>query len=164
MISMVLTDKDTALLTKLSAFLAERKQSGDGWAPVAPEEVEALYEIVEELITLKYGKDADGDLPVRVKLVDRTRYDPDHFFAIPNSMRFKTSDEYLDALDLAAGNAKMAVDKLDILTRCAKDYRRRERIVEEVTKLERAAISDADIATKLNLSLQEVKRITRRPR
>lgn len=116
------------LLAKIETYLAERKESnGGGWAPVETNEVDVLEDIVHDLILLKYGKDADGDLPVRVKLIDRTRYDPDHFFAIPSTTRFKTSDEYIDALDLAAGNAKMAMDKVDILVRCARDQRRREK-------------------------------------
>lgn len=63
------------LLRRIGAFLAERKKSDGGYAPVDPVEIERLHAIVADLIALKYEADPDGDQPVRVHLTDLTRYE-----------------------------------------------------------------------------------------
>lgn len=76
-----------SLLKDLEAFLAVRVEGdGDGWAPVSDEDEESLYDIFKQIIALKWGTDADGDLPINFALVDRNDgylqdffipYDPD---------------------------------------------------------------------------------------
>jgi hypothetical protein len=61
-----------ALLKTLQDFLGERVNGdGDGWAPVSEDDEGKLYEIFKEVIALKWGTDADGDLPINFSIVDR---------------------------------------------------------------------------------------------
>lgn len=110
-----------ALLVMITAFLDERKRSDGGYAPVDPKEVEQLEAIVGGLVSLKYGADADGDHPVEVSIVDRTRFERSHYFAIPYTHKAEKGREVevLDeAIDLAATNVNIAAGKLDILIQC----------------------------------------------
>jgi len=111
-----------SLFQNINDFLAERKESspGGGWAPVTQKEMEAMYDIINGLIELKYEYDADHDLPMTVRLLDRTMfkssfYDPmfqDHAF-----------DGYTEAdiaklnLSRAVMNVGIAADEVKLATR-----------------------------------------------
>ena len=69
----VLTPKE--LVALIEKFLAERTESEDsGYAKVTYEDMKHLSNIVYKVIEAKWGRDADGDLPVNYDLIDRTRY------------------------------------------------------------------------------------------
>lgn len=108
---------------------------GGGWATVAENDIQKLGEIVRDLIACKYQTDADGDRPIDWQLIDRTKYEPSHFFPIPYTHRAKTAAEYERALDLAVGNVNVATSRLDVLHRCRRELLRREQEKAKEAKL-----------------------------
>lgn len=67
------------LQKRIDKFLATKKKTeGTGWPEVTPGEVSDLYDIVYALIKAKYQRDVDGDLPLRIYVTDKTRYDSIH--------------------------------------------------------------------------------------
>lgn len=116
------------LLERVETFAATQTPSspGGGWAPVADGEISELAGILHDLIACRYQTDADGDTPINFHLIDRTKYEPSHFFPIPYTHRAKTSAEYERALDLAMGNVNVATSRLDVLHRCRRELLRRE--------------------------------------
>lgn len=97
-----------ALKSKIETFLAERRESTGGWAEVQPVDVQQLTDIIRELITLKFAKDPDGDLPIECTLVDRTRFEPMHYRPVRYVHRVKKLQELRDALDLHVLNLEIA--------------------------------------------------------
>lgn len=75
------------LQAKIEKFLAGKKKSAGGWAPVDEGEIEELENIVYALIEAKYEKDPDGDLPVSAHLTDRTRFKLPVILPIPHTSR-----------------------------------------------------------------------------
>jgi len=66
--------KKTELFDKLDAFLAERKEAaGEGYAKATREELQDLYDFVQELIALKYEANMHGDYPIRVDIFDQSK-------------------------------------------------------------------------------------------
>src|SRR5690606_27671868 len=80
----------------IDAFLAQRSESDGGYAPVADGDTEALYDIVGQLIELKYENDPDGDRPVQAYLVDLTRFERPMLLQVP-----RTGPRIDPALELA---------------------------------------------------------------
>ncbi len=76
--------KDT-LLRRIDTFLAERSKASSGYAPVGEGDIDALHDIVNRLLELKYEGDMDGDLPVTVILADRTQFERPHVVMVPYS-------------------------------------------------------------------------------
>lgn len=114
------------LLARVEEFVREQARAGDGggYAKVEPTDVPEIAVILHEMLACKYPKDADGDLPINFKLVDRTVFEPSHFFNIPYTTRAKTPEEYDDPIDLACGNVKMAAERLDVLIHCRQELAR----------------------------------------
>ena len=92
-------------------FLAERRESDGGWAPVTDEDYMDLFAIVYKLIEAKFERDCDYDLPIEVKLVDRNKYHGSHYFNIPYHFD-KGEDAIFEALRLAEGNVSIATSML----------------------------------------------------
>ena len=105
----------------IDRFLKERRQSErGGWAQVVPADLEQLAEIIHSLIDLKCEMDADGDVPIRFRLINRleTRnliYDPVPYFGIPGHY-----DGYKLAEQVINRNLRIAVDDWS----CFDDHRR----------------------------------------
>ena len=87
------------LNSKLDKFLETYREStsGGGWAPVTKEDKEQLNEVLYALLEAKFGRDADGDLPVQFNIVDRNKFEPNHFFNIPYS--YDIADRKQEGLD-----------------------------------------------------------------
>ncbi len=63
-----------ALQKRIDAFLSnKKKKQGTGWPKVTPGEISDLCDIFNALIKAKYQRDADGDLPLKIWITDRTR-------------------------------------------------------------------------------------------
>lgn len=76
-------DYCTEILSHLRPFLRNRSESEDsGWPKVTPEDTSRLSMLIYYIIKAKWGPDADGDLPVQTRIIDRTRYQW-HGFLIP---------------------------------------------------------------------------------
>ena len=105
----------------IDRFLKDRRQSDcGGWAQIVPADLEQLAEIIHSLIDLKCERDADGDVPIRFRLINRreTRgmiYDPVPYFGIREH-----DDGYKRAEQVINRNLRIAVadwSKFDDLRR-----------------------------------------------
>jgi hypothetical protein len=111
-----------SLTARVVAFIKDRKKSEGGFASVTPKEIDDLYDIIADLISLKYESDPDGDLPVRVRLVDWTRFEPEHWFLVPHS-KFGEEDDKIavDRLRSMLINLEMATKALERHVRIGQD-------------------------------------------
>ena len=105
-----MTDK---LRTMIDTFLSERRESDGGWAPVEPQDMEQLTEILHALIAAKWGADPDGDRPVEHVLVDRTRYEGNYFFNLPYWNEAQSEQEHESILQYHMTNTRIAIGGLD---------------------------------------------------
>ena len=69
---------------RLRQFVAQRSESEGGWAPVGPEDLPTFLDIMYDILHLKYEMDPDGDIPVTVRLRDRTKNEPNNFGDLPH--------------------------------------------------------------------------------
>lgn len=70
-------------------------------------------ERVDKLIDEMFGKDGDGDYPVRVDTTDLTRYERIHAFCVPHLHKCATEQEQDDRLSLLILNAQSLLSVLD---------------------------------------------------
>jgi len=115
-----------ALDELLDAFLEARRESKGGWAPVVDGDVSDLYGIVREIVELKWGPDEDGDRPIDVHLIDRTRFEPSHFLRVPYDLDRGRNPRL--KLEAVLANLQTAAEALDRELRKA---RRRDEHPEE---------------------------------
>lgn len=119
------------LSTALKKFLKEpRKSDRGGYAEVTESDLHDFYDVINALLEAKFERDCDGDLPLNVHWVDRTKFYPSHFIDIPYSHKdFKLGNEvlkanskelYLHIINEAAFNIRQASDVLDTNVRLLK--------------------------------------------
>ena len=101
----------------IEAFLAERRESDGGWAPVEPRDLSQLANIISKLICAKWGPDEDGDRPICVELTDRTKYEPSPFLPVPYFTPRPTPEELHRIIRRHAGNARAALSRLEVALR-----------------------------------------------
>jgi len=104
------------IVQPLVLFLAERKLSEGGYAPVAFEDMHRLREVIQALLEAKWGCDSDGDLPVDFMVVDRNLHQSSLYSPLPYPHNIETADQALAALHVALGNVKRANDDLAWVT------------------------------------------------
>lgn len=85
--------------------------------PVSKAKLEAFENKVYKLAKEMFETDDDGDLPVSWMIIDRSRYEPVHFFALPYWHKARTEEERDHILDLCATNVEIASKKLENLFR-----------------------------------------------
>jgi hypothetical protein len=89
-----------SLNAAINEFLKERRESkGGGWAAIEPEDIDQLHEILARLVLLRCAEDADGDLPIEWNLIDRRRYEPMHFDAVPYSHGIENRQRSAEAFE-----------------------------------------------------------------
>ena len=98
----------------LDEFLAERHESDQGsWAPVNNEDVDNLNHIISTIIEQKWAADQDGDRPIDVTIIDRTKYEPLHHFALPYLYKIEDSDSLDEYTRRAFHNVSCAMEALE---------------------------------------------------
>ena len=98
----------------IQAFLAWPRHSTGGWSPVEPQDMRQLDDIVHALVAAKWEADPDGDYPVDHILVDRTRYEPNHFISTRYLHKMHTKKERLYYIRDCMTNVLIAQDRLNI--------------------------------------------------
>lgn len=74
-----------------------------------PEDTMARYhEGIRKLTEELFEEDEDADMPVSVRVVDRTMTGPLHYEPMPLAMRMTRREEFLDAIRVAALNVELA--------------------------------------------------------
>lgn len=63
---------------------------------------------------MKFGTDCDGDVPIEVEIIDRTRFERVHSIPLPYSFD-AGNEKLLDILYLAIGNVMSATQRVDSL-------------------------------------------------
>ena len=126
------------LTKQLEEFLADHRESrgGGGYAPVKQHDMNQLYDVMYSIIAAKWDADCDGDRPINFSIIDRTRFEPQHFIEIPyrhlvdsthGPMPEAARQRYLDGiLDSCTTNVSIAVSRLDTETRVRHGYRNDE--------------------------------------
>lgn len=72
----------------------------------------------------KFGVDADGDCPVNVLVIDRTKYEPMHYSPVPYEHLAKTNEDMLVIEDRLLRNLETAMSQLLRFRRLQKDIKR----------------------------------------
>ena len=109
--------RDPNLEEMIDMFLEEhRESSGGGWAKINERDIGMLLRIVRELLSLKCDKDADGDYPVQIKLINRRIFEPDHF----SPVLYDDKETFLRRLEIMTRNANCAMSRLDTAVQCQK--------------------------------------------
>jgi uncharacterized protein YdaT len=121
-------------LGELKTFLDDRVEGdGDGWAPVSAEDESKLYDLFKEIIALKWGTDADGDLPINFALCDRNNGYLNEFIIPYGIDRPKLAEQGLSEdeidekeelywMDLARTAAHMASSAQELMRRFDNHY------------------------------------------
>jgi hypothetical protein len=110
------------LLEDIKTYLRDRSLSDGGrWPEVTGPDMDLLQKIIDELIELKYGQDSDGDLPVEVLLVNRTRWRLSPYEPIPHESTLEAENPgishaeiYLQQLRRALYNLSIAMDDVTL--------------------------------------------------
>jgi hypothetical protein len=100
------------IFERLRKFFEVKKESTGGWAPVENDEVATLADIFNDIIHNKYEMDPDGDVPINFRLIDRTKYEPMHYYPLRYSHHAKTLEELVDIAEEAEYNLSIAFDKV----------------------------------------------------
>jgi hypothetical protein len=120
--------------------------------------LEKFYKEIDKLRIQMFGKDCDGDCPVSVHVIDRTRCEPNHFFDIPYRHKIEESEvlteeekavKLEERLDLLLCNVSVATERLNGEVTIRRHHRLRQ---EQVNKAyaEGAKANKAGVPLKSN--------------
>lgn len=82
-------------------------------------------EKISEEAKVKFGIDADGDCPVDILFIDRTKYEPIHWWLVPYEHKAKTTEELDEVETAVANNLETALSKYQRFLMLKKNIRRR---------------------------------------
>jgi len=77
-----------------------------------------FYDKVRAMAVEMFGEDSDGDIPLDINVVDRTRYSRLHFLPIPYDDKVKGPSELAELIRRLLINLKVASDEVDRFFRC----------------------------------------------
>ncbi len=99
----------------IDMFLKEHRESlSGGWAEVTFRDLGLLQRIIRELLSLKCDKDADGDYPIQVRVINRRIFEPDYSSPVP----YEGKETFMKRLEIMTRNANNAMSRLDTAVRC----------------------------------------------
>lgn len=104
------------VINKVMAYLApneRRDSSGGDYASVKEGDVHALWDIIREILYVKFEEDCDGDIPIEVDIVNRNECYSKHYEAVPYSHKAETEDDRMRILRIVQLNASIANRDLD---------------------------------------------------
>ena len=112
--------------TLIDRFLEDHREceAGGGYAQITQEDINRLHEIVWKLIELKCDRDADGDLPVQFKIVNRRTHEGLAYMAVPHREGRDEDDNeiemvpFTDMLQILLSNLSIASDRVTNEIRC----------------------------------------------
>jgi hypothetical protein len=78
-------EKHKKIHEMIDKFLKDRKMcERGGYPPVTEKEITALYRLFDAIIQAKFQNDCDGDAPVNVRFVNRTKEHMPCFSPVPH--------------------------------------------------------------------------------
>jgi hypothetical protein len=136
--------KTTQMITTIGKFLAEPRRSDGGYAEVTEQDVATLSELLDELLAAKFEPDPDGDMPIRVRITDLTRYQPLRYLAVPRTRPTDTWKEIERRIHGCMCNMAIANEETQQavapLYRLADDSPERAQRLEEACRQARACL------------------------
>lgn len=118
----------TALDNMIVEFLEDHRESHrGGWARITPRDVTLLRDIIDQLVKLKCEKDADGDYPIEVRVVNRRTHERMHYSPVPYREQQKDNGTvklipFQDMLRVLSGHVQLAASRLDTEIQLARFY------------------------------------------
>ena len=111
---LVWVPSSVAVGNAVQAFLKGVKPAGEGggWAKVTRDEMLTLQDIISALIISKYHGDEDGCRPIDFQLVDRTKYEPMHYWPVVYNHGDLTEDQQVARMDDLLGNLNIATERV----------------------------------------------------
>ena len=110
-------ERERRVLDKLiDKFLAERRVSDGGWAPVTESDSYQLNAIIERLVRMKWTADPDGDRPIEWRIIDRTQFGRLQYAPVPYE-HDADGELGLERLNIVLLNANIANRELDVTLR-----------------------------------------------
>ncbi len=105
------------IIEMVEDFLETRVLSKDGnFAPVSDDDVDCLINIFHEIVGTKWERDTDGDWPIDVIVIDRTKYEYMHYR--PVAYRHLDKEQYrkniVTNLQTAVRETQLSFDLDDI--------------------------------------------------
>jgi regulator of replication initiation timing len=68
---------------------------------------------VQDMAASHFGVDCDGDLPVDIRIIDRTRYERSHYLHVPYKDSADTSEEHEAVLDALMTNLSISTEDIN---------------------------------------------------
>jgi len=106
---------------------------------VTQEKLQAVYDAAYAKIEELFEQDEDGDYPVSVDVVDRSRYVRRYWALEPHHHKIDTEEEEMRALSDLSGNARSATEALNSFIQSMQYERRgrnnREKALKELEKV-----------------------------
>jgi len=110
----------------IEQFLVNHREcsAGGGWAQITDADLDQLHKIIWKLIELKCDRDADGDLPIQFKIVNRRTHENLAYSAVPHREgRDENGNEielvpFTEILRILSLNLHIASERLDTEIRC----------------------------------------------
>jgi hypothetical protein len=109
-----------SIQSKIEGFLSQKVEAdGSGWAPVGDNDLGSMMDIFHAILEAKYAADADGDRPIDITLVDRTRYQSDYFAPLPHIRDERQNDLLVHQARMraAVGNLGVAQQQVYMASR-----------------------------------------------
>ncbi len=121
------------------------------------DKIDKLYEEFGKLAKKLFGVDEDGDLPLDIRLIDRTRYGRMHFRPIPYDHKVVTDAERKDVLGALMCNLAIASEEITRWHRCLEHNPRPAAATDENLASENLALIErnATVENELNVMRRE---------
>lgn len=90
------------------------------WNPknVPTDKLQAVWKAATEKAEELFEEDEDGDLPIDIRILDRSRFQPYHHAGVPYSHHAITEDDHDEILRSLMSNLAAATDNLETYARC----------------------------------------------
>jgi hypothetical protein len=82
------------------------------WSPLDTKQLDTFASKLDTLAKQTFGIDQDGDCPVSVRVLDRSRYEPMHWWVVPYEHTAKTAEEMERIEQALLSNLDTALDAL----------------------------------------------------
>lgn len=92
----------------------------------SPSDLDKWQDELDILASKKFGRDQDSDCPVKVYLVDRTKYDSVHWWLVPYHHKAKTEKQLEEIEDALLTNLDTAMKALQVFRDIEKHKARRK--------------------------------------
>lgn len=83
----------------------------------SPKDLDKFEEELRETILRKFGVDHDGDCPVNLQLIDRTKFQASNYLPVPYGYEAKKQEDFLKIYQVLSLNLSTALREMDNFVR-----------------------------------------------